>query len=459
MNNSRFVNQLTGNQKFENLGSNFLGDNISRNYVIDENHPLQPSPNTFIRRYKFLNLNSNDRNLVKYPKSSVFSFQLPSSINSITEVTLYNYNFPSNIDTFSIINRNLLLYFSISEPLDYQGSNIVNVIISKYLFENLNKKYNLEIDEGSYTSETMCFEIENKLNYIITENIIQYAKINYPSVPSSSISYNRFKIIFNIISKKISIGNISDNFIFYNEDIFNLNKLNRPIDDCFETNNTSGVDWGLPFNLGFEKKNVSGKAFSKGQIFYNDSKLNNGIWCEPDVMLGNKEVFILNPIYKLNLYGNLNYFIQIKGFDNIDSSLPFKLNLNYSSKTNKFIKNEISSSQTNGITDLYFAKIPVNESSFGQINGFSGGFGPSKYFNPPFNDLKEISIKILNQKGETVDFKNFDYSLLIRFTLISPQIVRTGRIAGGENSLMNLSLLDKQYLQEQNPKDNINPGY
>lgn len=459
MNNSPFINELTRNQNYENLGSNFNSNNYTKNYFIDETHPLQPSPNTFIRRYKFLNINSKDRNVLKYPKSTTFKYQLPSPLNSITEVTLYNYDFPNVQNTFSQSKYNISLIFSINNPFVYNGSDVSNKIFFEYLNLNKEKKMVLNIEEGNYTNETMKFELQNRLNDTVSQEITEYARIKYPSVPNHLLKYNRFKVLYNEVSQKIDIGNICDGFSFLNQDVFLLNKTNT-ITDCSTINAKSTVGWGLPFNLGFSPINVKASSYDLGKIFYNDPAVNSGIWCEPDTNIGNEKVFILKSDYKLNLLGSNNYFMQLLGFNNIDSSLPFNWDLNYSTNTsNKVLKNQISNTQTNGMPDLFFAKIPIERTKSEELYGFSGGFGPTKYFNPPFNNLKELSIKIVDDAGEPVNFENYSYSFMLRFTIISPQIVRTGRIAGGENSLMSLSLLDKQYLQEQNPKDDVNPGY
>jgi hypothetical protein len=78
---------------------------------IFNNHPLIPNSNQYNFESKYLSVHSEDRDLIKYPKSSEFEITLPQDYLNVASVRLYSWSFPANYNVFSIVNKNVLLAF------------------------------------------------------------------------------------------------------------------------------------------------------------------------------------------------------------------------------------------------------------------------------------------------------------------------------------------------------------
>ena len=61
---------------------------------LNNNHPLIPNSNQYLFERKFVSINSEDRDLIKYPNSSEFEIELPQDYVNVQSVKLYSWSFP-----------------------------------------------------------------------------------------------------------------------------------------------------------------------------------------------------------------------------------------------------------------------------------------------------------------------------------------------------------------------------
>ena len=62
---------------------------------------VQPNSNTYMTIKKIVSIHSEDRDITKYPQSSLFDVQLPTDYKNIVSITLDNIDIPKSIYVFS----------------------------------------------------------------------------------------------------------------------------------------------------------------------------------------------------------------------------------------------------------------------------------------------------------------------------------------------------------------------
>lgn len=139
--------------------------------------------------------------------------------------------------------------------------------------------------------------------------------------------------------------------------------------------------------------------------------------------------------------GDANVYLQIAGLNCIDTTLPFSIDV--SQKPSPY-----TSKREASYVNYALAKVSIPTTPISQWFGNGTTNIPSKTFNPPLSRIKKLTINIRYHDGSLVDFNNFDYSFLLQFTILEPQILRSGRIAP-----YNTSLLGVNTVQTTNPKN------
>ena len=85
-------------------------------FNTNTNHPLIPNSQEYIYYRKYVSIHSEDRDMVKYPSSSEFEIEMPQDMLNIVALRLADWSFPSNYNTFSTYNENVIMTFTINTP-------------------------------------------------------------------------------------------------------------------------------------------------------------------------------------------------------------------------------------------------------------------------------------------------------------------------------------------------------
>ena len=109
--------------------------------------------------------------------------------------------------------------------------------------------------------------------------------------------------------------------------------------------------------------------------------------------------------------GQAFLYLEIGGLDCIDETQPF----NYSEFT-------ATTNQTNSKVKSSFAKIAVPATPLSQW--FDREAVPYKYFLPPAERIRRLKIKVRYHNGAVADFGKFNFSFMLNFTLMVPQMLR-----------------------------------
>ena len=172
-------------------------------------------------------------------------------------------------------------------------------------------------------------------------------------------------------------------------------------------------NWGLPSFIGLSR--CPEKSIQLGEtprFFYgNITPGDNGYWLLPDTTLPGSKVSYIKAPLKINIMGPSNIYMEIDGLNCVDETSPYNLS--------KFTR---QTNETNGRVNSCIAKIPVPATPLTQW--FDNESLPVKYFMPPLDNIRKLQFKLRYHNGNLVNFDNFEYSFMLEFILMVPQIER-----------------------------------
>jgi hypothetical protein len=414
----------------------------SKVYNTNQNHPLIPSSQQYMFYKKYVSIHSEDRDILKYPNASSFEIELPEDLINVLTISLANWTFPANYDTFSPANSNVTMTFKINNPLNpatLSNSSPYYSAIFKALFLAKDTNYSITINSGFYNPDQMVTELTNKFNYAVTQvittflqdiNTPYYDPLTFPDILTqfqSNGGYTSFVIVYNSVGQKIWFGNTTDGFELTNETQV-TNILNENVMCGTKSQVPSFSNWGLPANLGLSRNNtpsINGSTpgvdtfinsfgtvitprFYYGDVFPGDQ----GYWLLPNPDLPGSQVNWVESTYKINLMGPAYFYIELEGQNCIDETSPYNVST-FTTQTN----------QTNGIVNSSFAKIAIPTTPISQW--FDRESLPYKEYMPPAERIRKLKFKIRYHNGLLVDFGVFDYSLLLEFVMLQPTQARS----------------------------------
>lgn len=418
----------------------------SRGFNTNTNHPLIQNSQEYIYYKKYVSIHSEDRNVLKYPSSSEFEIEMPEDICNVVSLRLTSWTFPSNYNTFSVLNKNVTMSFKINNPynpIENGISDILSLKIYEFLSLNKNNNFGFFIEQGFYNPDQMVIELTNKFNVSVNVQLYNYFNIQStnPSLTpvqqaeytaaivllNTTGGYANFVIAYNNVSQKMWFGNVCDGFILTNETQISKETIASTFICSTKEFNPDFSEWGLPGNLGLSRcdtpsasgitiSNFTEAAIYNGTIvprfYYGDVFLgDNGFWLVPNPSLPNSIVSWVEADYKINLMGSAYFYMEIAGQNCINETQPYNIS-DFTIKTNS----------TNGIVNSSFAKIPIPTTPIAQW--FDRDSLPYKFYYPPAERIRKLSIKLRYHNGQPVNFGIFNYSFDLEFITQLPQILR-----------------------------------
>jgi len=426
----------------------FFDFTTTKVFNTNTNHPLIPNSQEYIYYKKYVSIHSEDRNILKYPSSSEFEIEVPEDLCNVVSLRLVQWTFPSNYNTFSLLNDNITMTFKINNPYNPNEHDVTDILqqkIFEYLFLNQNVLFEIVIGEGFYNPQQMVTELTNKFNNIVTLKLTTYfnQKINDGTLTPEQkneykealillniYGYNNFVIVYNNVSQKIWFGNTCDGFVLTNETQIIKDVLLTNYNCATKQTNPDFSEWGLPGNLGLVRcntesvnkitaSNITEIAYYNGNLvprfYYGDVYPgDNGFWLIPKLNLPGSNVNWVESTYKINLMGPAFIYMEVEGQNCIDETQPYNIS-EFTLKTNG----------TNGIVNSSFAKMSVPTTPIAQW--FDRDSLPYKFYYPPAERMRRLKFKIRYHNGELVNFGVFNYTFVIEFTLQLPQILRNSK--------------------------------
>lgn len=405
----------------------------------NNNHQLIKNANQYFLEKKYISINSEDRDITKYPNPAEFEMLLPQEYLNIASVRLFSWSFPANYDVFSVSYFNVMMTFKMSQlynPGEHGFSDALTEGIFAAIYYYGDQDMVLHIEAGFYNPDQMATELTNKFNATVTDIITLFFEHpekwnghDYTLAKALFQGYDRFKVVYNNVSQKLWFGNTADQFeltnassAYYTDAIVSNNCLRKNQLPEF-------ANWGLPSYLGFTRTNVIAHTTTKygdnegddnvgrrpdkeetvPRFYYGDAvpgSGDNGYWLLPS--LPGATVFFLQAPFKISFMGPAYMYMEVDGWNCVDESSPYNLS-----------KYTATSNQTNGIANSFFAKIPIPTTPLSQW--FDNDMTPYKYWNPPAERISKLKVKFRYHNGTLVEFGQFQYSFMLELNLLKPQ--------------------------------------
>jgi hypothetical protein len=413
-------------------------------FNTNTSHPLIPNSQEYMYYKKYVSIHSEDRDMLKFPSSSEFEIMLPEDMTNVATLRLSEWAFPSNYNTFSVENNNVVMTFKIANPYNPNINGVDNVLVQqtfKYFFENSDTTFSIKISSGFYNPEQMVTELTNRFNTAITAAL--YDNFTSQSTNSSLTQverdayleaiqlltaaggYTNFVVVYNNVDQKIWFGNTSDGFILTNSTQINREALNGSLLCVNRSHSPDFSNWGLPANLGLSRCDVEATTATtlSGDVSVYNSKFvprfyygdvspgDNGFWLVPNPSLTNSNVYWLESTYKINLMGPAYMYMELEGQNCIDETAPYNVS-EFTLKTN----------ETNGIVNSAFAKIAIPSTPLSQW--FDYEQEPYKFYYPPAERIRKLKLRLRYHDGQLVNFGVFNFTFTIEFIIQMPQILR-----------------------------------
>jgi hypothetical protein len=401
--------------------------------MFSANHPIIKNNAEYVKYRKQISIHSEDRNIEKYPSASSFEIELPEDILNIEKVQLISWCFPSNYDVFSVANKNILFTFkftSVYQPIpNTTGNQYIEALNTIYhlisIPEYLNYEYSFTIQSGSYLPNQLTTELQNRANQVVQDYIINlfnlhgFSSLIQPYLDGTSTEiggYNGFSVVFNEVSNKVWFGNNNASFVITNSSDLIKNSLSELY--CIYKTLPDYSNWGLPSFIGFTRNDEYSKlsnSTSDYTFFYTNYKVQSsmggdGNWIEPSQYYSNYPISYIECPNKINIMGPSHFYMEISGLNNLDETAPYNFSP-YTMQTNG----------TNGRVNSAFAKVSVTGiplSLFYDSNQDQN----YKYFDPPAERIRRLSITLRYHDGLLVNFETFNFSFVIEFTILDPRI-------------------------------------
>ena len=382
------------------------------NLTLSTNHPLIENTQDYLNYSKYLSINSADRDIIKYPNSSVFEIELPEDYLNVMALRLYTWTIPRVFKFDKILNNDYMIFklLDIYNPGEHGLADPLQNAIFQALYNTKEESYTIFIENGNYTPEQMAKELTNKFNESVTNRIIDYFNANglgafvYPF--SASGGYKQFEMAYNIVTEKLWFGNRSSTFILENNTVLKKFLLERNLCPNLDSQ-PSFKNWGLPSALGLSRCDTKSSTdgtiprFYYGNVFGSD----NGYWLIPDPSLPGSKVSYIEAESVLDVEEEQFLYLDLDEYNCGDQTSPYNLS-NFTFRTN----------QTNGIVNSYFAVVPYNR--------YDDAFPVYKFFYPPAERIRKFKIKLKTHDGTIANLGNKNYTLILEFVTLIPQQLR-----------------------------------
>ena len=305
---------------------------------MNHHHPLIKTSHNFVLDRKVLFIDSNDRDIERWPNASEFEINCPQNYTSVESLRLLNINLPN-------------FFYNISEQLQTNKMIVYHDI----------SLHTITLEDGYY-------------NYTQLQDALRTKFIAID---------NRFDVSYNSINRKFTFLFTQTNGVTFDLRFDLPNNYN-----CSKTNYITDVyaqhsNWGLGYILGFDKKKYTSSSFR-----HNSNSNGNG----NDNT--HEQLFAPNPC---NLEDNKCIYIELEKYNKCDEIKPFLYytynNANSGIVNSAFAKIPIYPFQDNKglVNDGYFENISYYQPPIEKITKFKLKF---RYHNGILVDFHNFNVSL-----------------------------------------------------------------
>jgi hypothetical protein len=374
-------------------------NNFSNSINTNTNRLIIPNSNKYRMDRKILSIHSEDRDINKWPNSNEFSIQCPQTYENVEYIELLSCHFPSTQDVFSNEYQNTKIAFKI---IDIDPSS------SFFPYYDPNYIFQIQIQDGNYTGQDISMEIQNRMNDAVNDFMNTQSGNTTPT-------YNDFKIYHDYVGNIFYFGNQYAKFILlFDNQLTYTTKCNQPT----MFNNYS--NWGLPWNLGFDKKQYISTSQllsdgDKGIKFYYISDISSSLWLPASASLF-PSYYVKAP-YNFKNTGDLAIYMELEKMNYLDELEPYSVSTT-STKNNDF----------GGKVNSAFIKIYISSNSNSyMLDTISMYLNNCGYNSPPLEKVSRLKFKFRYHDGRLVDFKNMPFHFNLQINQLTPDYITNYR--------------------------------
>jgi len=392
--------------------------------------PLIKNNKEYMVHSHIISVQSEDRDVLKWPSASHFEIELPIEYKNICAITVVDMQIPNTFYIFTTTKQNTKLI------VVYNGTN-----------------YYITIEEGTYTADELATELTVKINaQTVSDGLEIKVKHNAINKKLYFFSNNEFSLDFTIdpyCNVDVDISNcvvcpippshyarsnrpgtyLTTNTSYSNNcnptnciDPTGENAYNQSYTDAFVIKHgPTAFDkqsaWGLGSYIGFDKKEYfTNSADADDYAWINDGDL-SGI-----LPTGGTPSYVVNSNNAINISDFDNIYMEIDKYNCIDELEPYCFNTNaanqikYANYKGKKVpiccNNQQPNKTYNGKHNAAFAIIPVG----GTVDYVPGDSMISGTFNsiPPVPRIKKLKFKFRWHDGSLVVFNNCNLNMVIQ---------------------------------------------
>lgn len=365
-------------------------------FNTQQNHPLIERSQTYLLDTKFLSIHSQDRDINKWSNANEFEVELPENLRNVYSLRLSSCILPNNLYNLTNIYQNTKLYYRINPKIT--GSTTEKTLLTNY-YSNTSNFFTLTMEDGYYDVSTLITTMQNQLNEDTTAKMID---LGMPS----SYSYTHFIVKYYQPQNKVIIINDRDQIsLTFDLEISysNLPCNQKKVYDQY-------ANWGLGYNLGFEKATYTSSSTSELKLNFTDPQT----VIQPSPDSSTQLVYSVKSEHCLNLVNDNAIYMEIEKYNNMDEIQPF------SQATNNEYNNDY-----NGKVNVSFAKIPLRNGQFQyEFDNKNDSLCNFTIFNVPETKIRKMKFKFRFHDGQKVDFCGRNFSFLIEATQLLDEQAR-----------------------------------
>ena len=397
-------------------------------YNVSSQQPIIHTPQNYNVNSKLISIQSEDRDITKWPNSSEFEITLPVVYKQVISMRTIDIQLPNSFYSFNCQRQNTKLILEYT----YHGviyQDIITIQEGNYnlqtLADEIQTKINIALSNTSIKVKVFINPINHKIYFFSNDIIsldfsidpfIEIDTVNLsncttcPIPPSNHsrsnrpVNYTTNEIIYSLDSSNCNI-NICNNNIIYNDAYL----INYP-PTAFDKRN----EWGLGNYIGFHKKKYTSNVVSSPfpYSWLSESTLNDS---------NDTYNYVIVSDTNVNMCDLGNIYMELDKYNCIDELEPFCYNTNaanqikyayYKGKKIPICCNNQQPNKTyNGVYNSAFTIIPVGGGSeyIPQSSGITGTY----ISTPPIPKLQKFKFKFRWHDGTLVDFNNCDVNIVI----------------------------------------------
>ena len=317
---------------------------------------------------KVLSVDTNDRDILRWPNANEFEVSLPQTYCNVESIRLLNVQIPNKL-------------YNISEHLQN----------NKMIIKRAGLSVVITLEDGYYTNEYLATSLQQHIR-------LDHHKFN---VVNSDPQPFDISVNFNSIDQKMYFHTTDAAFSFkFNDVSLSYNNTTSCNTDVFEQHS----NWGLGSILGFNKTTtLDSTNITDSPV---DTSNNNLYFHYNNNQIITDGHFIKSD-NKVNLLHNQFIYLEVDKYNTSDEIKPF-------------INDRLNNTNT-GLINSYFAKIPIKykhddiNQSLSCKDDFIDSFS---YYQPPIEKISKLKIKFRYHNGLLVDLGNLNISLSIEINQI-----------------------------------------